>query len=83
MDISLGVVATGVISSGLTELFKFVPFLSKNSLTKALTAIVVVAVVSFVTNGLTWSLENAIGTLVFSFGTYKAFIEPVRDSLSD
>lgn len=71
----------GLASSVVTELFKFIPFLRKNGLTQALTAIVVVVVASFISNGYTFSFDNFVKVLVTALVSYKAVIEPLASTM--
>lgn len=71
----------GFISSVLTEVFKFFPYLRVNATVQAITAIVVAAVVSFVANGYTFSLTNVIATIGFALASYKALVEPVASDM--
>ena len=66
----------GLLVSIITEALKYIPVLSYNALTKALTAIVVLAVGVFVTTG-TFDFTTFVGALVFALTSYTAIVQPV------
>ena len=76
MNLTLSAAVTGLVSSIISEVFKLIPVLRANELTTALVAIVVVAVASWIENGLTWSWANFFACLAFALVTYKSFVQP-------
>lgn len=77
MDFTLTTYAWGLASSVVTEIFKFVPFLNKNNLTRSVTAIIVVAVAAWIQSGSLWSWDVIIPTLGFAFLNYKMVVQPL------
>ncbi len=69
----------GAVTSIVTELLKYVPFLNKNSLTRSLTSIVLLVIGNFVVAG-KFSLEVFLQSLVFALTTYKLIVQPVADT---
>lgn len=86
MDITLTPVVLGAVSSVVTEIFKYVPFLNKTPLTRAITAIVVVIVAVFVSGAVSFTdwqsfLVVFSQSLVFALASYKTIVQPVSVSL--
>lgn len=65
----------GFASSVITELFMFVPFLRKNSLTAAITAIIVLLALSYFSAG-KLTIDGFAMALVFALTSYKAIVQP-------
>jgi hypothetical protein len=82
MNIVLSTAVTGLVSSVISEIFKFIPALRKNELVSTIVAIIVVAIAAFVSNGMTWSIDNAIAVLVFSLVSYKTVVQPLAQSVN-
>lgn len=77
MDITINPAVVGLISSVITEVFKYIPFLRQNALTQAITAIVITGVVAFFANNMVFSLDNVVASLVFALVSYKTLIQPI------
>lgn len=69
-------IAVGFGGSVVTEILKYIPALNKNELTRALTAIVVIGLSSFLFNG-GWSWTSFANSLVAALVSYKAVVQPV------
>ncbi len=70
----------GLGASIITELFKYVPFLNKTALSRALTAIAVLSVGVLITNG-EWSWTSFANGLVFALTSYKAIVQPTASTI--
>jgi uncharacterized membrane protein len=84
MELIIPAALTGAIGSVLTELFKFIPALSKSSLRKAITAVVITTLTvlgyTLVAAHEPFTLELVVLSLIFSLGTYKTIVEPVTET---
>ncbi len=78
--ITPSLVVVGMLSSIVTELLKLIPILRTNSMTKAGTAIVVVAIGVYIQSG-DISFDGLMGALAFSLITYKAIVQPITVTL--
>lgn len=81
-EISLAPAVIGAISSVVTELLKFIPFLNANSIRRSLTTIVVIIIAIFISEGGKITNWHAAGVLlvqaiVYAFATYKMIVQPV------
>lgn len=84
IEITLSIFAIGLMSSVLTEALKMVPILRRNTLSKSLTAIVVVVLgtlyaIGFDVSAWDWNLFASV--LVFSFLNYRIIIKPVTTTM--
>jgi hypothetical protein len=71
----------GAATSVITELLMFIPLLRRNSLTAAITAIVVLTATSFIVSGKV-TIDNFALSLVFALTSYKAVIQPVMTTIN-
>lgn len=80
MDIQLSAYIIGLLSSVVTEVFKFFPALSSNEVTKVVTAVVVMAVgtlfsIGFNVTAWDWNLFGQV--MIWSFVNYKMIVQPM------
>lgn len=83
IEITLSTFAIGLMASVFTEVLKLVPVLRRNSLSKSLTAIVVVALGTFYVVGFdvsSFDLNTFVSILVFSFLNYRIIVKPIVNS---
>lgn len=78
--ISLSAFTIGFLSSLVTEIFKFIPALTKYESAKVLTAVVVMVVgtlfsIGFDLSAWNWNLFGQV--VIWSFVNYKMIIQPV------
>ncbi len=73
-------IIAGVVASIVTEIFKFVPVLRANSITAALTAIVVTLVASYIAAG-SFTFTGFIAASVVALTTYSTVVQPVAVSI--
>ena len=81
-EITLAPAIIGLVSSVVTELFKFIPFLNKNNITKSLTTIVVIIAAVFISEGgkiTDWKYAGVLFSqaVVYALVSYKMFVQPV------
>lgn len=75
----LSVVQVGILSSVLSEILKYVPTINQSPLLRALTALVVCLVGTFLFTG--GGLNNLAGVVVTALATYKALVQPLASSM--
>ncbi len=83
MDLSVSAYFIGLGSSFLTELFKFIPFLNENELTRTITAFVVMALITLASIGFNvqmWDWSVFVQVLLWSFVNYKTIVQPVASA---
>ncbi len=73
-------VETGVASSFITELLKFIPFLRSSTIIQAVLSIVVTCIVTLVSKG-DFSFNGIVLALIVSLTTYKTLTEPLADAV--
>ncbi len=81
-EFTLAPAVIGAVSSVVTEILKYVPFLNKNNVTKSLTTIVVIIVAVFISEGGKVSDWNQAGNIfaqavVYALTTYKMLVQPI------
>ena len=81
MEITFSLALIGLGTSIINEIIKLVPFVRENDAIKSLVAIIVVAVLAFLTNGFEWSWINFYGVMGFAFLNYKMIVQPVATTL--
>ena len=81
MEITLSLALIGFGTAVINEIIKLVPPVGQNDAIKSLVAIIVVAVLAFITNGLEWSWINFYGVTGFAFLNYKMVVQPVAKAL--
>lgn len=86
MEISLTPVVIGAISSVVTEIFKFVPFLNSNETTRAITSVVVVVIGVFISIGFSFStwpefFSTLFQSIVYALASYKVIVQPVATNV--
>ena len=72
----MDIVQIGIAGALVSEALKFIPILRQNSITKALTAIVVTLVIALFTSR-TFSFEGFVAALIVALTTYTAVLQPV------
>lgn len=78
--IELPLYTIGFLSSLITELFKFFPFVGKSDLGKSITALIVIALATFLTVG--FSATNFFSVMLYAFLNYKMILQPISKGLS-
>lgn len=81
-EITLAPAIIGAVSSVVTEILKFIPFLNRNNVTKSLTTIVVIIVAVFISEGgniADWHQAGVVfvQAVVYAFTAYKMIVQPV------
>ena len=85
IEITLSTFIIGLMASVLTEVFKIIPILRKNALSKSLTAIIVVILGTFYAVGFNvsaWDWNIFANVLVFSFLNYRIIVRPIAKNAS-
>ena len=81
MEITLSIGLIGLATAILTELIKVFPKIGGNDLWKSLTAIVVLAVATFLFNAYAWSWTYFFTVMVFAFTNYKMIVQPAAKAI--
>lgn len=80
MDIQLTAYIVGLLSSVVTEIFKYFPVLAKNQITKVMTSVVVMVVGTLFSigfNAAAWDWEVFGQVVIWSFVNYKMIVQPM------
>ena len=75
MNITNAILA-GFVSSVVSEVFKFIPFIRDNTIARAVTIIVVTLVASFVAEG-KFNLEGFVAAAVVALTSYRTIVQPI------
>lgn len=75
-----------MISSVVTELLKYIPFLNKNNITKSLTTMVVIVIAVLISEGgkiADWHQAGIVffQAVVYAFTSYKMIVQPMAKSV--
>lgn len=81
MEITLSLVMIGLGTAIINEIIKLIPQVGQNDAIKSLVAIIVVAVLAFLTNGLEWSWLNFYAVMGFAFLNYKMIVQPAAKAI--
>jgi len=71
----------GIMSSIFTEVLKVFPKIKNNEILTSLTAIIVVGVVAFFSNGSILTFESFIEILATAFVSYKLIVQPTINTI--
>ena len=81
MEITIALAIVGLGASILTEIVKLVPAVGQSDALKSLIAIIIVAILAFLTNNMEWSWVSFYAVLAFAFVNYKMLIQPASRAL--
>ena len=81
MEITLTLVAISFGTAILNELIKLIPAIGQNELIRSAVAVVVIAILAFLTNGLEWSWLNFYAVMAFAFLNYKMIVQPIATAI--
>jgi hypothetical protein len=81
MEITLATAIVGLGVSILTELIKLVPAIGQSSALKSLVAIIIIAILAFLTNSMEWSWVSFYAVMAFAFVNYKMLVQPVAKAI--
>jgi len=77
MEITLNLALVALGASVLTEIVKLFPKIRESDLLKSVVAIIIVALVAFLSNEYAWNWTYFFGVMAFAFANYKMIIQPV------
>jgi len=81
MEITIALAIVGLGASILTEIVKLVPVVGQSDALKSLIAIIIVAILAFLTNNMEWSWVSFYAVLAFAFVNYKMIVQPVAKTI--
>ena len=81
MEITLTAAIVGLGVSILTEIVKFFPAIKESDTLKSLVAIIIIAVLAFLTNNMEWSWASFYVVMGFAYLNYKMLVQPVAKAL--
>jgi len=81
MEIILTTAILGLAASIFAEVVKLIPRIYNSEVLTSITAIICVAIVAFIANGMIFSFDSFAMVMVAAFLNYKLIVSPISKSM--